>query len=83
MGDRLYWTHSTTWKENWCRCIITAKEYLTKRVEAQQVKDYTWVMLAKLLFEHFLTRFGCLKVFMSDRGTHFLNETISTLTDEF
>ena len=51
--------------------------------EAQPVKDYTAATAAKFLFEQMLTQFGCLKILMSDRGTHFLNETISTLTEEF
>ena len=35
------------------------------------------------LFEIVLTRFGCPKILMSDRGMHFLNETNSVLTEEF
>jgi hypothetical protein len=37
----------------------------------------------KFIFEYVLTRFGCPKILMSDRGTHFLNETISALMEEF
>ena len=35
------------------------------------------------MFENILTRFGCPKILMRDRGMHFLNETISALTEEF
>eukprot|EP00253_Pinus_taeda_P014900 PITA_14900 len=63
--------------------IITTRKYLTRCVEAQRVMDYTRATTKKFLFEHVLTRFGCPKVLMSDRGTHFLNETISTLTEVF
>eukprot|EP00253_Pinus_taeda_P018473 PITA_18473 len=65
------------------RYIITATEYLTHWAEAQPVKDCTAAMTMKFLFEHVLTRFGCPKILMSDRGTNFLNETISALTEEF
>eukprot|EP00253_Pinus_taeda_P028372 PITA_28372 len=65
------------------RYIITATEYLTQWVEAQLVKDYTTATTAKFLFDNMLTRFGCPKILMSDRRTHFLNETISALTEEF
>ena len=63
--------------------MITAMEYLTRSAEAQLVKDCTTATAMKFLFENMLTRFGCLKILMSDHGTHFLNETISALTEEF
>lgn len=37
----------------------------------------------KFLFEKMLTQSGCPKILMIDHGTHFLNETISVLTEEF
>jgi len=58
-------------------------EYLTRWIEAQLVKDCTGATAAKFLFEHVPTRFGCPKILMSDRGTHFLNETINALMEEF
>lgn len=70
-------------KKTRARYIITATEYLTLWAEAQLVKDCTGATAAKFLFEYVLTRFRCPKILMSDRGTHFLNETISTLTKEF
>eukprot|EP00253_Pinus_taeda_P036177 PITA_36177 len=63
--------------------IITAIEYLTRWVEAQPVKDCMAATITNVLFKNVLTRFGCPKILMSDRATHFLNETISTLTKEF
>lgn len=63
--------------------IITMKEYLTKWAEAQPVKDCIGMTKTNFIFEYVLLRFGCPKILMSDRGTHFLNETISMLTDEF
>ena len=68
------------------RYIITATKYLTHWVEAQPVKDcmgVTAVIAEKFLFEHVLTRFGYLKILMSDHGMHFLNEMISALMEEF
>eukprot|EP00253_Pinus_taeda_P003425 PITA_03425 len=70
-------------KKTGARYIITATEYLTQWAEAQTVKDYTRAIAVKFLFEYVLTGFGCPKVLMSDHETHFLNETISALTEEF
>jgi len=47
------------------------------------VKDCTSAMVANLIFEYMLTRFGCRKIVMNDHDTHFLNETISVMTEEF
>jgi len=63
--------------------IIIATEYLTRWVEAQPVKDYTGATTVKFLFEYVLTKFGCQKVLMSNRDTHFLNEMINALIEEF
>jgi len=63
--------------------IITATEYLTRWMEAQHVKDCIGATTTKFLFEYVLTRLGWPKIYMSDHGTHFLNEMISALTKEF
>lgn len=63
--------------------IITTTEYLTRWAEAQLVKDCARETTTKFLFEYVLTRFGCPNILMSDCTTHFLNETISALIEEF
>lgn len=63
--------------------IITAKDYLTRWIEEQPVKDYTTETTTKFLFENVLVRFCYPKILMNDRETHFLNETINALTKEF
>ncbi len=50
---------------------------------AQLVKDYSTNTIVKFIFEFILSRFGCPKILMSDRGTHFLNETIVVMLAEF
>ena len=65
------------------RYIITATGYLTRWAKAQFVKDCMNVIATKFIFECVLTRFACPKILMSDRDTHFLNETISVMMKEF
>ena len=47
------------------------------------MKDCTSMTAAKFLFEYVLTRYGYPMILMSDRSTHFLNETINVLIEEF
>ena len=42
----------------------------------------TTVIAASFLFDNIVTQFGCPRIFMSDSGSHFINRTISTLTEE-
>ena len=39
--------------------------------------------MARFLYENILSRYGCPKELISDRGTHFLNETIELLAKNF
>lgn len=70
-------------KKTAVRYIITLNEYMMRWAEAHPVNDYGVATTTKFLFEFFLTQFGCPKILMSDRGTHFLNETIVTMLEEF
>ena len=67
-------------KKTRVRYIITAIEYLTRWTEAQPMKDYNATTAVNFIFEFIMSRFGCLKILMSDKGSHFLNETIALLT---
>lgn len=70
-------------KKTRAQYIIVVTEYLNHWVDAQPVKDCIGVTPAKFLYKYVLMQFGCPKILMSDRGMHFLNETISALTKEF
>ena len=65
------------------RYIITAMDYLTILEETKAVKDCNAAITTQFIFENILTRFACPIVLMSDQGTHFLNQTIQALTEEF
>ena len=63
--------------------IVVATEYLTKWAEAKAVKTNTAANAATFLYENIISRFGCPKILVSDRGTHFLNEMFEELTARF
>jgi hypothetical protein len=65
------------------RYTITATDYTTKWVEAKALKDNTAKSTTKFLFEEIIIKFGCLLEFVSDQGSHFINDTIKMLTQEF
>ena len=65
------------------RYILVATEYVTKWAEASAVRSDNASTVAKFLYENIITRFGCPKELVSDRGTHFINSTIQALTDKY
>jgi transposase InsO family protein len=65
------------------RYIITMTECLTRWVEATPVQDCNAKTTTHFLFEQVITRFGCPRILMSDQGTHFINNTIKSMTEEF
>jgi hypothetical protein len=65
------------------RYIITMKDYITRWVEATQVKYYIIETTSHFLFENVVTIFGCPRVLMSDQSTHFINNTIHMMIEEF
>ena len=69
-------------KRTGARYIITATYYLTRWVEVTPITDYTAAIAANFIFENIVTRFGCLKILMSDQGSHFINRTMKAITEE-
>jgi hypothetical protein len=60
--------------------ILVATEYVTKWAEALATKTDDAKTVAEFLYENIITRFGCPKELVSDRGTHFINKTIELLS---
>ena len=56
---------------------------MTKWAEAVATKTDDAKTVAKFLYENIITRFGCPKELVSDRGTHFLNATIEQMTKDY
>ena len=65
------------------RYILVATDYVTKWAEAEAVRSNDAATVARFLYEHIITRFGCPKELESDRGSHFINSTIEALTDKY
>jgi hypothetical protein len=65
------------------RYIITVTKYFARWAEARAVKDCSETTAVHFIFDDIITRFGCPKILMSDQGTHFINKTVESLTEEF
>ena len=70
-------------KRTGARYIITVIDYLTRWAEVALVKECSVAIVAQFIFVNILTRFSYPCILMSDQGTHFLNQTIQLLTEEF
>ena len=70
-------------KRTSARYIITTVEYVTKWAEAKLIDTCSSEIAAKFIYENIITRFGCPLTLISDQGTHFINRTIKTLTNQF
>ncbi|MCO5568771.1 hypothetical protein L7F22_022471 [Adiantum nelumboides] len=63
--------------------IIIAINYLTKWVEAKATSKNDAKMTTQFLYENIFTRYGLPIKIVSNKGTHFINEVIEFLLDEF
>jgi len=52
-------------------------------VEAKDVKNVDGKQIVIFLYENIISRFGCPKILVNDRGSHFHNETIELMTNIF
>ena len=65
------------------RYILVATDYATKWVEAIASNDCTTLTVAKFLYDNIFARFGCPLEVITDRGSHFVNEVITTILDKY
>ena len=61
--------------------ILVATEYFTKWVEAIPLKKATGPMVANVICEHIICRFGIPHKIVSDNGTPFVNKDVCKLLD--
>ena len=62
--------------------IIVATDYVAKWVEANATQKNDAHTTNKFFYEYVFTRYGLPIEIVSDRGSHFLNETIEHLLEE-
>ena len=63
--------------------ILLTVDYVSKWVEAKATQKNDAHTTVKFLYEYVFTRYGLPIEIVSDRGKHFLNETIEYLLKEF
>jgi hypothetical protein len=70
-------------KRSGAKYIITATKYLTRWEGTTPIKYCSTETTTHFLFEQVITRFGCPRILMSDQGTHFINNNIKAMNEEF
>ena len=70
-------------KRSGTRYIIMKSKYLTRWEEEMPVEYCSAETTRHFMFEQVITRFGCPRNLMSDKGTHFINSTIKDMTEDF
>src|SRR5256884_8030794 len=65
------------------RYILVVTDYLTKWPEAKSIKDVTAENVVKFIYKGIICRYGCSKIIISDRGTHFRNKLVDELCGKF
>lgn len=70
-------------RHNRHHCNLVATDYVTKWVEVEATKTNDKVVAAKFLCENFMSRFGCPKELVMDKGTYFVSDVIKELTIKF
>jgi hypothetical protein len=65
------------------RYIVLAIDIFTKWIEAKAIEEADAQTISAFIYEDIICRHGIPQVITSDRGTEFVNDLISTLTEEF
>lgn len=63
--------------------ILVATEYFTKWAKAKAIRTNAAKNATIFMYENIVTRFGCPKILVSDRGIRFLNDMIREMMDRF
>jgi hypothetical protein len=63
--------------------IVVAMDYFTKWPEARALTEATAEKVTEFIYEDIICRHGCPKKILSDRGSHFNNNMMKTLTGKF
>jgi hypothetical protein len=66
-------------KLTWNKYIVVATNYATKWVEAKALKTNIMIIIVEFQCEYILTKFGCPMTIITNRGVHFINDTIKYL----
>jgi hypothetical protein len=67
----------------WNKYIFVAIDYVIKWVEVRALRKNRLRVIAKVLYECILTRFGCPLTIVTNQGVHFNNDSIKYLTNHF